>query len=608
MTPPKSHAGPVRSTDADLIYRNVLDNVASGIMSLDSDGVVTSFNRAASTIVGLPGEAVVGRTFAEVFLPMEGVDEFTEVVLDAVYHAAVGRQRIIEATFAGRPRSLATVASYLRDERGGENVRIGVVAVFSDISELEALRHQELRLARELEAKHTELRDAYLTLEGKNRELSTALKRTHAARVGAGVAVLVLFVALGLYTWNAGQWFTELSPSTGASQGAPGEVRTLAVVPQRISSTITVVGRLAPKRAIEVTSPIGGTVAALHARYGEQVVEGQPLVDLDITEARIGYRDARVTYIKARERVEELEDWSNHVEVSRARRAVSKSRIMLETRENRVAETTFLLERGIIPASEHKAAQRERHNQQLDLQSAEEELRLVMAKGVADGEVAQLELHNARARLEKLEEVIRNSTVKAPVTGVVMHPKRDGGAKRSGAQGGVLSRGVSVAQGAHLLTIGDLGGFTVTGRVDEVDVVKIRPGHPVRITGDAFPGVELRGTVTRVSSQAIRSDDQRSGPPFFEMHAAVEDLTGEQRRSMRLGMSANLEIVIYDKADALVVPIDAVEIHAGRPRLRVRDKHSGTVRYVEVVTGVTTLDAVEIVGGLAAGDEVVISG
>ena len=65
---------------------------------------------------------------------------------------------------------------------------------------------------------------------------------------------------------------------------------------------------------------------------------------------------------------------------------------------------------------------------------------------------------------------------------------------------------------------------------------------------------------------------------------------------------------MYDKPDALLVPIDAVELRDARPRLRVKDEASGAVRHVDVVTGVTTADAVEIVDGIDAGDVIVVPG
>ena len=273
--------GSARSSGAELLYRNVLDNVASGVMSLDSGGVITSFNAAASEIVGLTSEAVVGRTFAEVFSELEGADAFADVVLDAVYDSLVGHQRVVEATFAGRTRSLSMATSYLKEERDGETFRIGVVAIFNDISEIKELREKELRLVKEVQGKHAELRNAYVALEERNRELSTTSKRTNALRVGAAVVVLALFLGVGLYLWDAGPGTEGIA--TGAAQAAQGSFATLVVEPRRMSSTITVVGQLAPRREIEVTSPIKGTVAAVHFQYGERVAEGQRLVDLDVT-------------------------------------------------------------------------------------------------------------------------------------------------------------------------------------------------------------------------------------------------------------------------------------------------------------------------------------
>ena len=593
------------SSGAELLYRNVLDNVASGVMSLDSGGVVTSFNSAASRITGLTSEAVVGRTFAEVFSELDGADAFADVVLDAVYDSLVGHRSVVEATFAGRTRSVSMATSYLKEDRDGETRRVGVVAIFDDISEIEELRGKELRLVKEVQAKHAELRDAYLKLEERNRELSTTSKRTSALRLGAAVMVVALFLGMGLYLWDTSSRTEGVAAVTAPADGEG--FTTLAVEPRRVTSTIIVAGELAPRREIEVTSPITGNVAAVHFRYGEPVTADQRLVDLDVTGLRIEHREAQVAHIKARDRVGALEDWSNHVEVSRARRVVSRDRIALQTRKNRLSQTAFLLREGVIPALEHEAADREYRDQLLELRSAEDDLRILLDKGAADLRVARLELDNARDRLRNLERTMRRATVHAPVAGVVMHPAPGARAAQTGDKGRHLARGVPVRTGERLLTIGDLDGVTVVGRVDEVDVVTIRPGHPATIVGDAFPGLELQGTIVRVSSQASRGEEKR-GLPSFEVVAVVEGLTAEQRRLLRFGMSANLKVVVYDRPDALLVPIDAVELLDTGPRLRVKDEASGAIRHVEVVAGVTTADSVEIVSGIEAGDEIVIPG
>ena len=336
-------------------------------------------------------------------------------------------------------------------------------------------------------------------------------------------------------------------------------------------------------------------LSARHRRETEKLT-------LDVASARIDRRVVQVECLRARARLEELQEWQNGVEASRARRAVTKARIALETDKNRLAESTFLLEQGLIPAANHQAAEREHRTRSLDLESAEQDLAAILARGAADEEVARLEFKNARARLDRIDEILRNSTLVAPVAGVVLLP---GEGERSSDT--ALATGAPVNTGDHLLTVGDLSGLTAIGRVDEGDVVRIRPGQAVRTVGAAFPGVVLDGEITRVSSQASRANGNRV-VPSFEVAAAVETLTDEQRSLIRLGMSTRIEVVIHDRPDALLVPVDAVNLSGGRPRVRIMDRDSAQVRDVEVTTGVTTVDAVEILSGLEAGDQVVVQG
>ena len=573
-------------------------------MSLDRSGVITSFNPAASEIFGLSAESVVGRTLADVLVRIEGADAFIDTVLDATYEASAGDQHVVEATLAGKRRLLSVVTSYLTEERHGETVGLGVVAVFSDISEISELRETEVRLAKDLEAKHGELRDAYVTLETRNRELASAAKRVNALRLGATAVVMAVFLVVGLWFWNPDPPAGSM-PTAGVVQAADGAQRTLTVTPQAVSASLFMAGRLAPLREVEVTSPIKGKVAAVHFQHGERVVEGQRLVELDVTGVQIEQRDAEVAFIKARDRVQELANWENHVDVTRVRRAVSKSNAALETARNTLEKTSFLLERGVIPASEHEAAEREYESRQFDLRAAEEDLRAALAKGAAERTVARLELDNARAKLEALEDTLRNAVVYAPVAGVVVDPKAGGAERGADSKEKTFAKGVSVDQGERLLTIGNLDGVAVVGRVDEVDVVRIRPGHRVTVVGDAFPGVTLHGEIAHVSSQAKRDPSGR-GLPSFEVAAVVEALSDGQRRLLRLGMSATVEVTVYERADALLVPLDAVTVRDGQALLRVRDADSGDVREVPVATGVTTLDSVEIVDGIGPGDEIVL--
>ncbi|MCY4488160.1 MAG: efflux RND transporter periplasmic adaptor subunit [Deltaproteobacteria bacterium] len=590
---------PGAAADRDVLFRMICESMAYGVMLIDGKGRTETFNPAAAEILGLEREAVVGHSFAEVFVANGGFEELSEAVLAAIYEGAVGRQQVVNVTVDGRIRPLAVESSYLRGTESGEGSDRALVAVFSDISELERLRAKELALARDLQSKHEELREAYRSLEGRNVELGTLLQKIRAVRLVASACAVVLVLGIGAYLWNESPtaWFGAKETHAG---GAVAGVRLLVVEPKRIVSTITVASEIGPRRQVSVTSPIGGQVGAVHVKLGESVAAGQPLLSLDVSEVEIQRRKAQAIFLKAKAEAERLANWKNSVDASKAKRAVTKARIALEGANTKFEETAFLVEQGLTPAAREKAAERERRARRLDLESAEQDFDAVLDKGPDKRELARLELANAKEDLERIERLLRNATVTAPVAGVVLRLGEGFGRDNDG-----LSPGTSIEPGQHLVTIADMEGVTTAGRVDEVDVRRIRPGHAVRIAGPAFPGITLEGTVTHVSSRAFRSPGGKS-LPTFEIAAVVDKLDPQQREAVRLGMSADMQIVIHESERALVVPVKAVDLSNGTPRVRVRDETTGSERVVEVKTGVTTLDSVEILAGLAPGDKVIV--
>ena len=361
-------------------------------------------------------------------------------------------------------------------------------------------------------------------------------------------------------------------------------------------------GRLAPRREVLVTSPAAGKVAEARFQYGERVAVGQHLLKLDTTEIEREHREALAAHINAAKNLAELEDWANNPEMARVRRDLSKARLALDNQKNTLEQTALLLEQGIVSAAEHDAARRQYESQRLDYELLERDRQTVLAKGDADAqEVARLELENARIRVRRLEETLANASIAAPIAGVLLQPAQTS----FGQEERLLVRGQVVAQGEPLFTIGDVEGLSVRGWVDEVDVDKIRLAQAVVVRGDAFPDLELRGAVSHVSRQARQGAPREA--PTFEFVATVDGLKAAARGSLRLGMSAKVEIVVADKPDALLVPISAVQIQGDETWLRIHDPRGGGIERRRVQTGTTTLTKVEIVSGLRAGEAVLLA-
>ena len=104
------------------------------------------------------------------------------------------------------------------------------------------------------------------------------------------------------------------------------------------------------------------------------------------------------------------------------------------------------------------------------------------------------------------------------------------------------------------------------------------PAHAVRISGPAFPDMELEGRVVYVSSEATPAPGRNL--PTFEVTAVVDRLDEKQRDIVRLGMSADMKIEVYRNDQALTVPVEAVDLAEDRPRLRVAPTAAGRMVYV----------------------------
>ncbi|MDE0371102.1 MAG: efflux RND transporter periplasmic adaptor subunit [Rhodospirillales bacterium] len=582
------------------IYRSLLEDLSDGVMAVGFDGSVQVVNPAFCRMFGLDPGAISGRAFGEAFVALEGFDEFTDAVFDAIVKRGDGGRQIVSVSAGGEQRSLSVTTSCLTVARDGEPEPAAVIAVVSDITEVKELRETELRQAEVIKTQLGELQDAYRDLEARNEAISAMRQRVRLARGIAIVFVAGLFLAVGgWYVRPLDLLGATVAPDAGAVAIGAGPRSTMTVEPQLLRSTLSLRGWVAPGRVEEVVSPIEGHVTAVHATHGQRVAAGDPLVEFDTSQLAGAHRRAEIEYIKARDRLAALEDWTNGSEMARARHALRRARSTLEDAERNLERMEFLLEQGIVPTSEREAAQRSHEDRKLDVESAERELAAVAAKGGAEAHrVAGLEAENARDRLRTAEAKLDHATVAAPVAGIV--------SVAAGGGNKPLARGRSVVEGELLLSIADLGRLSVMTGVDEVDVRKIEAGQRARITGPGFPGLEMEGVVARVSSEPASA--RRRNAPRFEVVVALDPLDAAVRDRVRVGMSAHVAIVVYERPAALLVPIGAVERAGGEALLQVRNPDTGEPERRAVALGITTLDSVEVAEGLAAGDEIVLPG
>jgi len=122
----------------------ILDSIADGVFTVDREWRITSFNKAAEDITGVPKEKALGQHCCDVF--RASICESDCALRKAL---EIGRPVVNKAVFIvdpdGRRIPISISASQLKDKQG--NV-IGGVETFRDLSVVEELR-------RELEKRHT---------------------------------------------------------------------------------------------------------------------------------------------------------------------------------------------------------------------------------------------------------------------------------------------------------------------------------------------------------------------------------------------------------------------------------------------------------------------
>ncbi|MBA3012903.1 MAG: PAS domain S-box protein [Proteobacteria bacterium] len=576
-------------------YQQIVESMDEGVMALDKKGRITLFNEAAARILGMAPDTVLDKPFGQIFMmEMEGNDEFSQTILDAVYESAVGLTSTVEFKRQdGGIRVISMATSYLKVMGENSAPEDGIVVVLNDITDITQSREKEKDLTRQIT-------EAFLQVEETNKNLETALKKMKGVRFFILVAVILGLAGTCGWLWYRGDLSTTLfSEERLSGSGEMPGMNQVAVMVRPLSSSISLSGSVAPFEEVNVTAPFDGKVMEKYFVYDQKVEKGAALIKMDTAKLEVELRDAKAAHIKADLRVKELTAWEKSPEVSNAKRSLTKARNSLDTSKRKLEESRVLFEKGIISRSEFESSENEYVNQQMDFTASEEALESILDKGnKINVEIGRMELANARVNMEEIEEKLTRTIVHAPVSGIVIKPATEGGTGQGGSK--TVEPGLSVSQGEVLLTVGNLDGLSVKTRVDEIDIGKIRFKQKVKVVGDAFSDIPLTGYVRHISSNA---ESEGMEGPMFGVTVAIEKLSAAHREEIRLGMSTNLEIMVYDNPEALVIPLGAVELRGDKAFVRLMDDGGIPVER-KVVTGITTLDSVEILQGLAPGDVV----
>lgn len=178
---------------------------------------------------------------------------------------------------------------------------------------------------------------------------------------------------------------------------------------------------------------------------------------------------------------------------------------------------------------------------------------------------AQANLLQAESRLKSQQDRYKWTTVKAPMSGTIT--------RLSVEEGEIITSGRSAfSRGEAIMRIADLSQMIVRTQINQVEIGRIKEGQRVEIRVDSFRNKIFNGRVSEISPSSTPRGQGGGGVITFEVNIEVE--IPDQEIKLLPGMSADVDIIVFEKPDILQIPIAAVlspEVFTVRATLNQND-------------------------------------
>jgi HlyD family secretion protein len=349
----------------------------------------------------------------------------------------------------------------------------------------------------------------------------------------------------GLAAWG---WWT--------TRPAPVEVAVTQVERGTVEETVanTRAGTVKACRRAKLSPSAGGQIALLPIREGDQVKQGQLLLELwnkDLTaELALTRQEAASSAATARAKC---------IEAEQARREADRQSQLLRRK---------LVSEEVVDQAESAAA-----------------------AGAAGCEAARATAAVADAKIGVAQANLEKTRLIAPFAGVV--------AEINGELNEYVTPspiGIPTPPAVDLI---DNGCFYLTAPIDEVDVAQVAVGQSARVTLDAFGKRRFDGKVQRIADYVLDLEKQAR-----TVDVEVEFIDRADLEQLLAGYSADVEIILEVRRDTLRIPTEAV-LDDDQVYVFLADEQLLERRQIE--PGIANWDHTEVLGGLTDGEWVVTS-
>jgi len=366
--------------------------------------------------------------------------------------------------------------------------------------------------------------------------------------------LLIIFIAVILLSAGAFYFLHNEEPDQAYA--------TQAVQRGDIESSVLAIGMLQASKLVSVGSQVSGQVLNLPVPLGGHVNKGDLIAEIDNLTQK------------------------NDLETAKASLSITNAEYKAKQAQINQAQKAF---------NRQKAMFKENASSKEDYETAEADLAVYKA------ELDQLKAEKIQNQLniESAELDLGYTTIKAPIEGVVVYNSVEVGQTVNANQ-----------TTPTLVELADLSKMTIQAQISEADVINTHPGQAVYFTILGQPNKRYEAKLRAIEPGPTSMDGDDSDMVSSDSDAIYYNGLFEVDNPdgvLRIGMTAQVSIILNEAKDVLLVPSQVIQKQSGRSvRYQVPVLENDKLIYKKVEVGISNNVYTEITDGLTEDAQIVI--
>jgi HlyD family secretion protein len=435
--------------------------------------------------------------------------------------------------------------------------------------------------------------------------------------------LVVLGLGIGVYA------------STVLSKKGLVTVQTGNVARGDLDSVVTASGEIKPKNYINIGANAQGELKEILVKEGDRVRKGQLLARIENVqpEADVEAQRATLASAEADSAASEAQVKASDENIRTMATQIEKDKADLERMKADFDRSDALYKEKLLAKQDYDLRKFTYEAQLATIKQSEQ--RLVQARAQREQSAAglasaQKRIAQNKAVLVRFNDLLEKHNAFAPINGVITNlPVRTGE---------IVVPGVQNSAASTIMTIADMSLITAEVKVDETDIVNVKLDQVADVTIDAIPNKTFKGHVTEIGNTAIlrstglaasQSAVSSQEAKDFKVVVALDNPPDE----IRPGLSCTAKITTATRKNVLTIPIQALTVRQkgqlepkpadGKPapvavkldpaaeKAKKEEVQGvfvvsgGKAVFKKVETGITGATDIEVLSGLAEGDQII---